>query len=75
MASSDFQVTGKNTKALFTLKLHRGDGMCRDRRIAVSYTVEALRIFDHYHFRVTQKEAKKAKKKRSPKSLGRTRGG
>jgi hypothetical protein len=28
MASSDFQVTGKNTQALFTLKLHRGDGMC-----------------------------------------------
>ena len=28
MASSDFQVTGKNDKALFTLKLHRGDGMC-----------------------------------------------
>ena len=28
MASSDFQVTGKNAKALFTLKLHRGDGMC-----------------------------------------------
>src|SRR5262245_64812377 len=28
MASSDFQVTGKNSKALFTLKLHRGDGMC-----------------------------------------------
>jgi len=28
MASSDFQVTGKNPKALFTLKLHRGDGMC-----------------------------------------------
>ncbi len=27
MAASDFQVTGKNTKALFTLKLHRGDGM------------------------------------------------
>ena len=34
----------------------------RDRRVAVSYTVEALRIFDHYHFRITQKEAKKAKK-------------
>lgn len=33
-----------------------------DRRIAVSYTVEALRIFDHYHFRVVQQEAKKAKK-------------
>src|SRR5262245_33597850 len=28
MASSDFQVTSKNTQALFTLKLHRGDGMC-----------------------------------------------
>ena len=28
MASSDFQVTGKVKKALFTLKLHRGDGMC-----------------------------------------------
>jgi phosphatidylserine/phosphatidylglycerophosphate/cardiolipin synthase-like enzyme len=35
----------------------------RDRRIAVSYTIEALRIFDHYHFRVAQKEAKKAKKR------------
>ncbi len=34
----------------------------RDRRIAVSYTIEALRIFDHYHFRVAQREAKKAKK-------------
>lgn len=31
----------------------------RDRRIAVSYVVEALRLFDHYHFRVIQKEAKK----------------
>jgi hypothetical protein len=37
--------------------------LIRDRRIAVSYVIEALRIFDHYHFRVTQKEAKKAKKK------------
>ena len=26
--------------------------LIRDRRIAVSYMVEALRIFDHYHFRV-----------------------
>jgi len=26
--------------------------LVRDRRIAVSYMVEALRIFDHYHFRV-----------------------
>ena len=46
----------------------------RDRRIAVSYAVEALRIFDHYHFRVVQKEAKKAKKKlqlaRPPRKAG-----
>jgi hypothetical protein len=26
--TSGFQVTGKNEKALFTLKIHRGDGMC-----------------------------------------------
>jgi hypothetical protein len=35
--------------------------LVRDRRIAVAYTVEALRLFDHYHFRVTQEEAKTAK--------------
>lgn len=34
----------------------------RDRRVAVSYMVEALRIFDHYHFRVLQSQ-KGAKKK------------
>jgi phosphatidylserine/phosphatidylglycerophosphate/cardiolipin synthase-like enzyme len=37
--------------------------LIRDRRVAVAYTVEALRIFDHYHFRVAQLEAKKARKK------------
>lgn len=37
--------------------------LIRDRRVAVSYLVEALSMFDHYHFRVTQQEAKKAKKK------------
>ena len=37
--------------------------LIRDRRIAVSYVVEALRIFDHYHFRVAQRDAKKARKK------------
>jgi phosphatidylserine/phosphatidylglycerophosphate/cardiolipin synthase-like enzyme len=37
--------------------------LIRDRRIAVSYVVEALRIFDHYHFRVAQQEARKARKK------------
>jgi hypothetical protein len=34
----------------------------RDRRIAVSYMIEALRIFDHYHFRIVQDQAKQAKK-------------
>jgi len=28
--------------------------LVRDRRVAVSYMVEAVRIFDHYHFRVLQ---------------------
>jgi phosphatidylserine/phosphatidylglycerophosphate/cardiolipin synthase-like enzyme len=37
--------------------------LVRDRRVAVAYTVEALRLFDHYHFRVAQQESKKAKKK------------
>ena len=37
--------------------------LVRDRRVAVSFVVEALRIFDHYHFRVIQQEAKKAKRK------------
>ena len=33
--------------------------LIRDRRIATSYMIEALRIFDHYHFRVAQAAAKK----------------
>jgi len=37
--------------------------LIRDRRIAVSYLVEALSMLDHYHFRVAQKEAKKKRKK------------
>lgn len=37
--------------------------LIRDRRIAVSYAIEAIRIFDHYHFRVAQAEAKSARKK------------
>lgn len=48
--------------------------LVRDRRIAVSYMIEALRIFDHYHFRVTQQEAKTARKKlqlaRPPRKQG-----
>jgi hypothetical protein len=37
--------------------------LVRDRCIATSYMIEALRIFDHYHFRVAQQEARKARKK------------
>jgi len=36
--------------------------LIRDRRIAVSYMIEALRIFDHYHFRVKQQETKNKEK-------------
>jgi phosphatidylserine/phosphatidylglycerophosphate/cardiolipin synthase-like enzyme len=36
--------------------------LVRDRRIAVSYAVEALSMFDHYEFRVLQAAAKTAKK-------------
>jgi phosphatidylserine/phosphatidylglycerophosphate/cardiolipin synthase-like enzyme len=50
--------------------------LIRDRRVAVSYMVEALRIFDHYHFRVTQQAAKKARKQlvlaRPPRKPGET---
>ena len=37
--------------------------LIRDRRVAVSYAVEALRLFDHYHFRVVQEEATEGVKK------------
>ena len=36
--------------------------LIRDRRVAVSYMIEAIRIFDHYEFRLVQQEAKDAKK-------------
>jgi hypothetical protein len=53
--------------------------LIRDRRIAVSCTIEALRLFDHYHFRVIQEEAKKAKKKltlaKPPRNAGKCPGG
>ena len=52
--------------------------LIRDRRIAVSFMVEALRIFDHYNFRVAQ-SAQKAKKPlvlpRPPRKAGDSRGG
>lgn len=48
-----------------TADLKNGDNLMliKDRRIAVAYMIEALRLFDHYHFRIAQQEAKKARKK------------
>lgn len=37
--------------------------LIRDRRIAVSYVVEAVRIFDHCQFRLAQADAKKHREK------------
>ena len=37
--------------------------LIKDRRVATSYMVEAVRMFDHYHFRIAQLEAKKKRKK------------
>jgi phosphatidylserine/phosphatidylglycerophosphate/cardiolipin synthase-like enzyme len=37
--------------------------LIRDRRIATSYVIEALRIFDHHHFRVRQADAQTASTK------------
>jgi phosphatidylserine/phosphatidylglycerophosphate/cardiolipin synthase-like enzyme len=48
--------------------------LIRDRRIAVSYVVEAVRIFDHYEFRLAQEDAKKAKKKLQLRKPPRTKG-
>ena len=36
--------------------------LIRDRRIVTAYMVEALRIFDHYHYRVSQQNALVANK-------------
>lgn len=48
--------------------------LIRDRRVAVSYMIEALRIFDHYHFRVAVDEAKqkheKLQLKKPPRKTG-----
>jgi len=56
LGSYNFSVAADSTNGENLLVIH-------DQRIAVSYVIEALRIFDHYHFRVVQQEAKKARKK------------
>jgi len=48
--------------------------LVRNRRVAVAYMVEALRLFDHYHFRLVQHEAKEKKRQlalsRPPRKSG-----
>lgn len=48
--------------------------LVKDRRIAVSFMIEAVRIFDHYAFRVARAKAKKDKKpfnlQRPPRQAG-----
>ncbi|VXB36754.1 phospholipase D-like domain-containing protein [Aeromicrobium sp. 9AM] len=50
--------------------------LIRDRRVAVSYAIEAVRLFDHYEFRLRQEEAKTGVKKlvlqRPPSKAGAT---
>ncbi len=36
--------------------------LIKDQKIATAYMVEALRLFDHYHFRLAQEEAKTAQR-------------
>lgn len=45
--------------------LNNGENLVliRDRRIATSFAIEAVRIFDHFHFRSAQAEAKTARQK------------
>lgn len=50
----------------FSIAADRDNGenllLIKDRRVAVSFVVEAVRIIDHYHFRVVQQTAKKTDK-------------
>ena len=50
VGSYNFSISGR---------LENGENLLliRDRRVAASYMVEALRIFDHYQFRVSQLQA------------------
>jgi phosphatidylserine/phosphatidylglycerophosphate/cardiolipin synthase-like enzyme len=42
--------------------------LIRDKRVAVSYAVEAMSLFDHYHFRLNEQEAEKERKKKKEKA-------
>ncbi len=42
--------------------------MIEDRQVAIAYAIEALRVFDHLHFRLRMKDAKTGKTKTAKKS-------
>jgi len=48
--------------------------LIQDRRVAISYMIEALRIFDHYHFRLAMQEGEADSTaitlKRPPRKVG-----
>lgn len=52
-----------NFSAVADLKNGENLVLIKDQKVAIAYMIEALRIFDHYHFRVNQKEADKTLKK------------
>jgi len=54
MGSFNFSVAADNSNGENLL-------LIRDRRIAVSYMIEAVRIIDHYHFRIAQLNAPQEK--------------
>ena len=43
--------------------------LIKDRRIAVSYMIQALSLFDHYHFRVLQSKSEKSEATGKPKPI------
>jgi phosphatidylserine/phosphatidylglycerophosphate/cardiolipin synthase-like enzyme len=42
--------------------------MIEDRKVAIAYAIEALRVFDHLHFRLRMQDAKTGKTKTAKKS-------
>jgi hypothetical protein len=43
--------------------------MIQDQKVATSYAIEALRIFDHLHFRVRMQQGAKAKSKKATEKV------
>jgi hypothetical protein len=69
MGSYNFSITADNKNGENLL-------LIRDRKVAVSYMIEAIRLFDHYHFRLAQLKAEVQHSKlflrKPPRSAGET---